>query len=67
MCGIDFPGMREAFLAFQRSKNPQFGLKDSQTQDADALFSSAVAGATTGGLLSAVARTLLSNKIGWDV
>lgn len=52
--------MREAFLAFQRSKNPQFGLKDSQTQDADALFSSAVAGATTGGLLSAVARTLLS-------
>ncbi|KAI8581776.1 hypothetical protein K450DRAFT_278848 [Umbelopsis ramanniana AG] len=58
-CGlfsVTFFSIREAFLAFQRSKNPQFGLKDSQTQDADALFSSAMAGATTGGLLAAVAR-----------
>ncbi|CAO3680176.1 unnamed protein product [Umbelopsis vinacea] len=48
--------IREAYLAYQRSKNPQFGLKISQTQDADALFSSAMAGATTGGLLAAAAR-----------
>jgi hypothetical protein len=49
-------GVRESYLAYQRSKNPQYGLKISQTQDADALFSSAMAGATTGGLLASAAR-----------
>ena len=45
--------VRETFITYQRQKNTQFGLKDSQTKDIDALFSSAMAGATTGGLLSA--------------
>lgn len=45
--------VRETFITYQRQKNAQFGLKDSQTKDVDALFSSAMAGATTGGLLSA--------------
>lgn len=45
--------VRETFITYQRKKNSQFGLKDSETKDIDALFSSAMAGATTGGLLSA--------------
>ena len=45
--------VRETFITYQRQKNSQFGLKNSQTKDFDALFSSAMAGATTGGLLSA--------------
>lgn len=48
--------VRETFLTYQQSKNPQFGLKDSQTRDIDELISSAMAGATTGGLLSAAYR-----------
>ncbi|KAI8997488.1 hypothetical protein BDB01DRAFT_771292 [Pilobolus umbonatus] len=58
-CGIfgaTFFIVRESFLGYQRSKNPQFGLKDSQTKDFDTMFSSAMAGATTGGLLSAISR-----------
>ncbi|KAJ2961057.1 hypothetical protein NQZ79_g3634 [Umbelopsis isabellina] len=54
--GVTFFSIRESYLAYQRSKNPQYGLKISQTQDADALFSSAMAGATTGGLLASAAR-----------
>lgn len=45
--------VRETFITYQRKQNSQFGLKDSETKDIDALFSSAMAGATTGGLLSA--------------
>lgn len=48
--------VRETFITYQRQKNAQFGLKDSHTKDVDALFSSAMAGATTGGLLSAAYR-----------
>ncbi|KAI8148039.1 hypothetical protein BJV82DRAFT_594381 [Fennellomyces sp. T-0311] len=48
--------VRETFANHQRSKNPQFGLKDSETRDRDDLVSSTLAGATTGGLLSAVFR-----------
>lgn len=48
--------VRETFITYQRQKNSQFGLKDSETKDIDALFSSAMAGATTGGLLSAAYR-----------
>jgi hypothetical protein len=48
--------VRETFITYQRQKNSQFGLKDSQTKDIDALFSSALAGVTTGGLLSAAYR-----------
>ncbi|KAI8370688.1 uncharacterized protein BYT42DRAFT_583356 [Radiomyces spectabilis] len=58
-CGIfgaTFFTVRETFLTYQRSKNPHFGLKDSQTRDIDDLISSTMAGVTTGGLLSAVAR-----------
>lgn len=47
---------RESFLRFQRNKNPLFGLKDSQTMDIDQLWSSTIAGASTGGILSALAR-----------
>ncbi|RUS34203.1 hypothetical protein BC938DRAFT_481884 [Jimgerdemannia flammicorona] len=61
VCGSDFPthpnkGVRESFLAYQRRQNPRFGLKDSQTRDADDLFSSAMAGGTTGGLLYSLVR-----------
>jgi hypothetical protein len=48
--------VRETFITYQRQKNAQFGLKDSETKDMDALFSSAMAGVTTGGLLSAAYR-----------
>lgn len=48
--------VRETFISYQRQKNVQFGLKDSETRDIDALFSSAMAGGTTGGLLSAAYR-----------
>lgn len=48
--------MRETFITYQRQQNAQFGLKDSQTKDFDALFSSTMAGITTGGLLSAAYR-----------
>ncbi|CEP15967.1 hypothetical protein [Parasitella parasitica] len=51
--GATFFLVRETFITYQRQKNAQFGLKDSQTRDFDAVFSSAMAGATTGGLLSA--------------
>ncbi|KAI8640353.1 hypothetical protein BD408DRAFT_434324 [Parasitella parasitica] len=51
--GATFFLVRETFITYQRQKNAQFGLKDSQTRDFDALFSSAMAGVTTGGLLSA--------------
>ncbi|KAI9476224.1 MAG: hypothetical protein EXX96DRAFT_576283 [Benjaminiella poitrasii] len=58
-CGIfgaTFFLVRETFITYQRQKNVQFGLKDSQTKDFDAMFSSMMAGATTGGLLSAAYR-----------
>ncbi|OBZ86230.1 hypothetical protein A0J61_05723, partial [Choanephora cucurbitarum] len=54
--GATFFLVRETFITYQRQQNAQFGLKDSQTQDMDAMFSSAMAGATTGGLLSAAYR-----------
>ncbi|KAG1553393.1 hypothetical protein G6F49_002796 [Rhizopus delemar] len=54
--GATFFLVRETFISYQRQKNAQFGLKDSQTKDLDALISSAMAGATTGGLLSAAFR-----------
>lgn len=53
--------VRETFITYQRQKNAQFGLKDSQTKDVDALISSTLAGATTGGLLSAVFRKFYSS------
>lgn len=53
--------VRETFITYQRQKNAQFGLKDSQTKDVDALISSTMAGATTGGLLSAVFRKVYSS------
>ncbi|KAI9018581.1 hypothetical protein CLU79DRAFT_295209 [Phycomyces nitens] len=58
-CGIvgaTFFAVRETFLKYQRSKNPLYGLKDSQTRDIDELVSSTMAGVTTGGLLSAIYR-----------
>ncbi|RCH89451.1 hypothetical protein CU098_007757 [Rhizopus stolonifer] len=54
--GATFFLVRETFITYQRQKNSQFGLKDSETKDMDAMFSSAMAGATTGGLLSAAYR-----------
>ncbi|KAL1917513.1 uncharacterized protein VTP21DRAFT_3906 [Calcarisporiella thermophila] len=54
--GVTFFGIRETFLAYQRIKNPQFGLKNSQTRDADDLFSSGMAGATTGALFSTLQK-----------
>ncbi|KAG0335662.1 hypothetical protein BG004_008363 [Podila humilis] len=54
--GMTFIAFRESFLRFQRSKNPLYGLKDSQTMAIDQLWSSTVAGAFTGGILSALAR-----------
>ncbi|KAF9360648.1 DNA-binding protein rif1 [Mortierella sp. AD094] len=54
--GMTFIAFRESFLRFQRNKNPYYGLKDSQTMDIDQLWSSTVAGACTGGILSALAR-----------
>ncbi|KAK3807201.1 MAG: hypothetical protein J3Q66DRAFT_356952 [Benniella sp.] len=54
--GMTFIAFRESFLRFQRNKNPLFGLKDSQTMDIDQLWSSTIAGACTGGILSALAR-----------
>ncbi|KAI9267859.1 hypothetical protein BY458DRAFT_573016 [Sporodiniella umbellata] len=48
--------VRETFISYQRQQNTQFGLKDSETRDIDALISSTMAGATTGGLLSAAFR-----------
>ncbi|KAF9415393.1 hypothetical protein BGZ94_000114 [Podila epigama] len=54
--GMTFIAFRESFLRFQRSKNPYYGLKDSQTAAIDQLWSSTVAGAFTGGILSALAR-----------
>ncbi|CAO3571643.1 unnamed protein product [Mortierella alpina] len=53
---MTFIAFRESFLRFQRSKNPSFGLKDSQTMDIDQLWSSTIAGACTGGILAALAR-----------
>ncbi|KAF9115603.1 DNA-binding protein rif1 [Mortierella sp. AM989] len=44
------------FIGIVRGKNPYYGLKDSQTMDIDHLWSSTVAGACTGGILSALAR-----------
>ncbi|KAF7722307.1 hypothetical protein EC973_003458 [Apophysomyces ossiformis] len=58
-CGIfggTFLMIRETFLTYQRSKNPLYGLKDSQTREIDDLISSTMAGITTGGLLSALYR-----------
>ncbi|KAF9917787.1 hypothetical protein BGZ65_012725, partial [Modicella reniformis] len=54
--GMTFIAFRESLLRFQRSKNPYFGLKDSQTMDIDQLWSSTIAGACTGGTLSALSR-----------
>ncbi|KAG0371088.1 hypothetical protein BC939DRAFT_500250 [Gamsiella multidivaricata] len=54
--GMTFIAFRESFLRFQRNKNPYFGFKDSQTMDIDQLWSSTIAGACTGGILSALAR-----------
>ncbi|KAG0165437.1 hypothetical protein DFQ28_009400 [Apophysomyces sp. BC1034] len=54
--GATFLMVRETFLSYQRSKNPLYGLKDSQTRDLDDLVSSTMAGITTGGLLSALYR-----------
>ncbi|KAF8940225.1 hypothetical protein BGZ58_007351 [Dissophora ornata] len=54
--GTVVAAFRESFLRFQRNKNPLFGYKDSQTMDIDQLWSSTIAGACTGGVLSALAR-----------
>ncbi|KAI9317860.1 hypothetical protein BX666DRAFT_2120621 [Dichotomocladium elegans] len=48
--------IRDTFSSHQRRKDSTFGLKDSQTRDREDLVSSTLAGATTGGLLSAVYR-----------
>ncbi|KAG0247645.1 hypothetical protein BG011_001123, partial [Mortierella polycephala] len=54
--GTMIAAFRESFLRYQRSKNPYFGLKDSQTMDIDQLWSSTIAGAFTGGILSGLSR-----------
>ncbi|ORZ23201.1 hypothetical protein BCR42DRAFT_404232 [Absidia repens] len=54
--GATFFIIRESFLSYQRKQNPSYGLKDSETRDIDDLVSSAMAGVTTGGLLSATFR-----------
>ncbi|KAI8077794.1 uncharacterized protein BX664DRAFT_343509 [Halteromyces radiatus] len=54
--GATFFIIRESFLSYQRKQNPHYGLKDSETRDIDDLVSSALAGGTTGGLLSAAFR-----------
>ncbi|KAF9439067.1 hypothetical protein BGZ76_000549 [Entomortierella beljakovae] len=54
--GMTFFAFRESFLRYQRSKNPYYGFKDSQTMDIDQLWSSTIAGSCTGGILSALAR-----------
>ncbi|SAL94987.1 hypothetical protein [Absidia glauca] len=54
--GATFFIIRESFLSYQRKQNPMYGLKDSETRDIDDLVSSAMAGVTTGGLLSAAFR-----------
>ncbi|KAF9585957.1 hypothetical protein BGW38_010772 [Lunasporangiospora selenospora] len=53
---MTFIAFRESLLRFQRSKNPEYGLKDSQTMDIDQLWSSTLAGAGSGGILSALSR-----------
>ncbi|KAI1317035.1 hypothetical protein EDD11_009101 [Mortierella claussenii] len=52
--GMTFIAFRESFLRFQQSKNPHYGLKNSQTMDIDQLWSSTFAGAFTGGILAAL-------------
>ncbi|KAF9205445.1 hypothetical protein BGZ49_004013 [Haplosporangium sp. Z 27] len=54
--GMTFIAFRESFLRYQRGKNPYYGFKDSQTMDIDHLWSSTIAGAFTGGILSALSR-----------
>jgi hypothetical protein len=49
-------GIRDACLSFQKSKNPGYGLLNSQTKNIDELISSTFSGGLTGGLLSALNR-----------
>ncbi|CAI2175403.1 6869_t:CDS:2 [Funneliformis geosporum] len=54
--GLTFFSIRDACLSFQKSKNPDYGLLDSQTRDIDYLISSTLSGGLTGGFLSAIKR-----------
>ncbi|PIA14400.1 hypothetical protein COEREDRAFT_82796 [Coemansia reversa NRRL 1564] len=56
MYGIFFFTTREALLAEQKDKNEKYNLRQSQTRDSDELFSSAISGGLTGGLLGFIAR-----------
>jgi len=49
-------GIRDACLSFQKSKNSDYGLLDSQTKDIDGLISSTFSGGLTGGFLSVLNR-----------
>ncbi|RIA93001.1 hypothetical protein C1645_819936 [Glomus cerebriforme] len=50
--GLTFFSIRDACLSFQKSKNPDYGLLDSQTRDIDEFISSTFSGGLTGGFLS---------------
>ncbi|CAG8439422.1 1791_t:CDS:2 [Ambispora gerdemannii] len=54
--GLLFFGTRESLLRSQRQQNSSVGLLNSQVRDFDELYCSALAGATTGGLLAGLAR-----------
>ncbi|CAG8486544.1 11196_t:CDS:2 [Ambispora leptoticha] len=54
--GLLFFGTRESLLRGQRQQNSSAGLLNSQVRDFDELYCSALAGATTGGLLAGLAR-----------
>ncbi|KAI7823415.1 hypothetical protein BX661DRAFT_186555 [Kickxella alabastrina] len=56
LCGLFFFTTREALLAEQREKNQAMNLRISQTRENDEMFSSALAGALTGGTLAFISR-----------
>ncbi|CAB4391818.1 hypothetical protein RhiirA5_411089 [Rhizophagus irregularis] len=54
--GLTFFSIRDACLSFQKSKNPDYGLLNSQTREIDELISSTFSGGLTGGFLSVLNR-----------
>ncbi|KAJ1934339.1 hypothetical protein FBU59_005731 [Linderina macrospora] len=54
--GVLFFTAREIMLVEQKSKNEPLNLRFSQTRDNDELFSSAIAGGLTGGVLALITR-----------
>ncbi|KAJ2719048.1 hypothetical protein GGI07_005456 [Coemansia sp. Benny D115] len=63
LCGFFFLTTREALLVEQRQKNDTLNLRISQTRDSDEMFSSAIAGGLTGGILAFISRGKKSSAI----